>query len=148
MVSAVSDIVLNYFSKQNNANATLKSLRPYYNKYGDILSPILAGVTVIVVYLINVALFQIIIKTLSKSHVKMIERSGRNITIFLFLAVILGILADILIHNLHVFGNSLDQYYKRPFSYGWGFVSYLFALAITTVILKIVDMVINKGIVN
>ena len=85
MVSAVSDIVLNYFSKQNNANATLNSLRPYYNKYGDILSPILAGLTIIIVYLINLVLFQIIIKTLSKSTIKRLEQYVSEFLVYLFL---------------------------------------------------------------
>lgn len=146
LVSAVSDIVLNYLSQQKNANATLKSLRPYYNKYGDILSPILAGVTIITVYIINVAIFQGVLRLLPDSYLRMLDRPGLITILFISLAIILGILADIIIHNLHVFGNSLDQYYKQPFSYGWGFVSYLFALGITTIIIKLIDTITNKSV--
>ena len=141
IVSALSDIVLNYFSQQNNANSTLKSLRPYYNKYGDILTPIIAGITILTVYLINVAIFKGVLRLLPDSYLRMLDRSGQSITFFIFLAIILGILADVIIHNLHVFGNSLDQYYKQPLSYGWGFVSYLFALFITTIIIKVFDLI-------
>jgi hypothetical protein len=44
------------------------------------------------------------------------------------MAIILGIVADVVIDRYHVFGNSLNEYYTLSTSYMWGFLSYLFAL--------------------
>jgi hypothetical protein len=47
---------------------------------------------------------------------------------FFVMAIILGILADVVIDRFKVFGTSLNEYYSLPFSYMWGFLAYLFAL--------------------
>jgi hypothetical protein len=132
-VSMFSDVVLNYMSIHKNANPTLKSLRPYYNKYGDILAAILAGITVVTVYIIHLLIFNI--------YLLIFGETSYSIIVFFISGIVLGILADIIVDNLHIFGNSLVTYYKLPFSYGWGFVAYLFAIIVSYGIEKAVGLV-------
>ena len=137
IVSMMSDVVLDYASTLHGANKALKALIPYYTKYGSILAPILAGVTVLTVYIINVVIFDIYVGIFPHSSIKPF--------VFLSLAVILGILADFTIDTFHIFGDSLKQWYRLPFSYGWGFVAYLFALLISYIIDKIIVAVYTRN---
>jgi hypothetical protein len=121
LVSVASDIVLHRIVFLKNSNRVLKSLRPYYKKYGEVLSPIFAAITVLIVYFINVSIFYVFRQSIyPKSLVETIE--------FIVSAIILGICADIIIDKFRVFGNTLSIYYTLPFSYAWGFIAYLFAL--------------------
>jgi hypothetical protein len=121
VIAAVSDIFLNQLSYSLDANTTLKSLRPYYSKYGSILSPILAAVTVLIVFFINNILFKIMFGNF-------LPTTSMQTVWFFVMAIILGILADVVIDRFKVFGTSLNEYYSLPFSYMWGFLAYLFAL--------------------
>jgi hypothetical protein len=121
LVSAASDIVLHRFAFLKHANRVLKSLRPYYDKYGEVISPIFAAITVLTVYFIHVSIFYLFRHSLyPRTDVELIE--------FIVSAIILGICADIIIDKFRVFGNTLSSYYTLPFSYAWGFIAYLFAL--------------------
>lgn len=121
LVSAASDIALHRFALLKNANRVLKSLRPYYTKYGEVVSPIVAAITILTVYFIHVSIFYVFRQSIyPRNSVEIIE--------FIVSAIILGICADIIIDNFRVFGNTLSGYYKLPFSYAWGFIAYLFAL--------------------
>ena len=64
-----------------------------------------------------------------------------SIIVFFIFGIVLGILADIIVDNLHIFGNSLVKYYKLPFAYGWGFLAYLFAIIVSYVIEKAIVLV-------
>ena len=121
IIAAVSDIVLNELSFLPNATITLTSLRPYYRKYGSILSPVLAGITVVVVFFINTILFKLLFSTF-------LPTTRMNTVWFILMAIILGIIADVVIDRYRIFGNSLNEYYSLSLSYMWGFLSYLFAL--------------------
>ena len=123
-IAALSDMVLHYLSFQKNASITMKALRPYYRAYGAILSPILAGITVIIVFIVHTIIFTIQFLTWYPHN--MIQFGW-----FILWAILLGILADIIIHNFHIFGNNLNEWYKLKTSYIWGFVSYLVALFVS-----------------
>ena len=57
---------------------------------------------------------------------------------FVLMAVLLGILADIIIDKTHIFGNALNKYYRLPKSYLWGFIAYLFALFIALICYQLI----------
>lgn len=121
IISLISDIVIHYFAIQPHANIILKSLRPYYNAYGNILSPLLAAITVVVVFIIQIFTWYVIF-----SH--LFPTSYIQTWIFMGMAVIYGYVADVFIDKFHVFGNTLEKYYAIPGAHVWGILAYLFAL--------------------
>lgn len=121
MIAAVSDIILNKLSFLPNTTITLKSLRPYYRKYGSIIAPVLASITILVAFFINTILFKLLFSTF-------LPTTRMHTVWFIIMAIIIGITADIVIDRYHIFGNSLNEYYSISLSYMWGFLSYLFAL--------------------
>jgi len=131
IVSAISDMVLQYFAFKPNANSRLKALRPYYNYYGKLASVVLAGITVCSLLLIHLFLFKTIFDVYLPTH------SVKLIIYFLISSLILGYVSDYLIHTLHVFGNTLNEYYKIKNAYIWGMLAYFFSIFISYQILLI-----------
>lgn len=137
IVSAISDIVLQYFAFKPNANSRLKALRPYYNYYGKSAAIVLAGITVCSILLIHLFLFKTIF------GVYLPTRSIKLIIYFLISSLILGYFFDYVINTLHVFGNTLNEYYKIKNAYIWGMLAYFFSIFISYKILLIYLALIN-----
>ena len=129
VIAAASDVLLHYFSFRDDASKTLRVLRPYYKAYGPILSPVLAGITVTVVFLVHTILFQMIFS-------KVLPTNDYQTGWFILLAILLGILADFVIDRMHIFGNNLEEWYKLKVAYMWGFISYLLALGCSSAAYK------------
>ena len=125
IVSAISDIIIQYFTYQSNANARLKSLRPYYKEYGKNKAIVLAGITVCALLLVHLLLFKILF------GIYLPTRSTKYIMYFIILAFILGYVTDYIINTQHVFGHALDEYYKIKYAYVWGMMAYAFSIIIS-----------------
>ena len=125
-IGILSDIFMHYLAFLPTANKTFKSLRKFYNTYGTTLAPILAAITILTVFVIHSILFKIIFLKYAPTT---FTQFGWYITI----AIVLGVLADIIIDKFHIFGDSLVEYYQQPYSYVWGFISYLVALTGTAI---------------
>ena len=137
IVSAISDIIIQYFAYQPDANARLKSLRHYYKVYGKITSIILAGITVCLLLLIHLLLFKVLFGIYLPTY------STKLIIYFIISAFFLGYVTDYIINKLHVFGHALDEYYKIPYAYVWGMLAYAFSIIISYIILLIYLAVIK-----
>lgn len=135
IVSCISDIIIQYFTYQPNANARLKSLRPYYQYYGKNTSIILAGITVCTVLLIHLLLFKIIF------GIYLPTRSIKLIIYFLIFALILGYIADYIINTHHVFGRTLNEYYKIKNAHIWGMLAYFFSIFISYLIFGVIVII-------
>ena len=131
IVSVISDIFIQYFTYLPNANARLKSLKPYYKSYGKRKAIILAGLTVCTLLVIHLLLFKIIF------GVYLPTRSTKLIMYFIISSFILGYITDYIINTQHIFGHSLDKYYKIKYAYVWGMMAYVFSIIISYNILFI-----------
>jgi hypothetical protein len=131
IVSSISDIVIQHFAFKPNANSILKSLIPYYNYYGKTTAILLAGLTVCCILIIHLFLFKLIF------NVYLPTRSTKLIIYFLILTLILGYIADYLIKTLHIFGNTLNSYYKIKTAHLWGMMAYFFSIIISYIILSL-----------
>ena len=129
IVSAISDIVIQYFAYQPDANARLKSLRHYYKVYGKMLAIVLAGITVCSLLLIHLLLFK------GLFGIYLPTSNSKLIMYFLILSFILGYVTDYIINTQHVFGHALDEYYKIKYAYVWGMMAYVFSIIISYTIL-------------
>lgn len=126
IVSAVSDLLLNYLSRMNSVHIPkpIVALRTYFKHYDNaFLTAVYAGLTVVTVLLLTMLLTNLIWGFATPITIK-------QLLLFLSLAVPLGYIADILISKHKVFGESLDLYYKAA---GPGFYGAL-AFAISIVI--------------
>jgi hypothetical protein len=138
IVSCISDIVIQYFAFKPNANLRLKSLIPYYKYYGKTPSIILAGLTVCTLLIIHLFLFNLVFDVYLPTH------SIKLIIYFLISTLIFGYIADYSINNLHIFGNTLNAYYKIKNAYIWGMLAYFFSIMISYVVLGLYLSLINN----
>ena len=126
VVSVISDIFIQYMAFLPTANRTFRSLKKFYNTYGTKLAPILAAATILTVFCIHSILFKII-------FLKYVPSTYTELGWYLAIAIVLGVVADIIIDKFHIFGDALVEYYQQPYSYVWGFLAYLAALVGATI---------------
>jgi len=123
IVACFSDIILNYISHQTWSTQTIRSLKPYFDKHGPILSSIYAGLTVLVVLLftclLSYALFGYAMPT-----------TTYQLYMFLLLAFPIGFISDIVINRYKIFGTDLDAYYNIAGEGFWGALAFIFAIII------------------
>jgi hypothetical protein len=124
LVSALSDLFLNYFSHINSVHMPrpIVALRSYFKHYDNaFLTAVYAGLTVLTILLLVMLLTKCIWGFATPLTLK-------QLLLFLSLAVPLGYIADVLIYKYKVFGQTLDPYYKAA---GAGFYGALaFAVSI------------------
>jgi len=129
-IGFLSDIVLNYLSRQTYAPATIKALKVYFFRPGiknpllrDTVSATYAGLTIVAALLVTMFFAQLIFKF---SH----PRSRTQLYKFLLLAFPIGYLMDILIYKTELFGPTLNPFYKIAGAGFWGAMAYIFAIII------------------
>ena len=129
-IGFLSDIVLNYLSRQTYAPATIKALKVYFSRPGiknpllrDTVSATYAGLTIVAALLVTMFFAQLIFKF---SH----PRSRTQLYKFLLLAFPIGYLMDILIYKTELFGPTLNPFYKIAGAGFWGAMAYIFAIII------------------
>ena len=128
VVSAISDIILNFLSKKSlTKKYNLKiilSLNPYFKNKSIIQSAIYAGITIVIALLINMLISKNILGFF-------IPHNNTELIKFILIAFPLGYIIDILIDKLKIFGNTLDLYYKVAGAGLWGALSFIFAIIIS-----------------
>jgi hypothetical protein len=129
-IGFLSDIVLNYLSRQTYAPASIKALKVYFSRPGiknalmrDTVSATYAGLTIVAALLITMFFAQLIFKF---SH----PRSLTQLYKFLLLAFPIGYLMDILIYKTELFGPTLNPFYKIAGAGFWGAMAYIFAIIV------------------
>jgi hypothetical protein len=103
-IAAISDIILNILS--NNVDIKIiKSLNPYFKQKTFYTAAFLAGITIIIGVLLTIIITKSIFNITIPTNVK-------ELLIFSLTAFGVGVILDILIYKLSIFGNSLDEYYN------------------------------------
>jgi len=135
IVSAISDIILNFLSKKSlTKKYNLKiilSLNPYFKNKSIIKSAVYAGITIVIALLINMLISKNILGFF-------IPHNNTELIKFILIAFPLGYIIDILIDKYKIFGNDLDLYYKVAGAGLWGALSFIFAIIISYSIQSII----------
>jgi hypothetical protein len=108
LVSAVSDLFLNYFAhiKSPHMPRPIVALRSYFKHYDNaLLTAVYAGLTVVTILLLVMLLTHCVWGFAT-------PLTFRQLLLFLAFAIPLGYIADVLIYKYQVFGHTLDPYYK------------------------------------
>ena len=136
-IGFVSDIVLNYLSRQTYAPAPIKALKVYFFRPGiknalvrDMVSATFAGLTIVAALLLTMVFSKLIFKF---SHPRSLPQLYR----FLLLAFPIGYLMDILIYKTELFGPTLNPFYKIAGAGFWGAMAYIFAIIIAYISIKV-----------
>ena len=125
-VSFFSDIVLNDLSRFNIIK-TLQSLQGYF-KQSIIKCAFVAGLTVVIALLINMALSYLLFSFMVPSNLL-------QLTCFCILAFFIGYLMDIIIYRFKLI-DGLTNYYKAFGAGLWGAVAFVFSIVISYFIQK------------
>jgi hypothetical protein len=125
IVSFFSDLILNLLSQFKKSPASIRALQPYFKYYNSsILTAVYAGITVVSVLLITI-LFSSFFLGFTE------PRNKKELLKFLLLAFPLGYSADVLIYKYHIFGKSLDPFYKIAGAGFWGAIAFLASIVIS-----------------
>jgi len=134
IVSAISDIILNFLSKKSlTKKYNLKiilSLNSYFKNKSMIQSAIYAGITIIIALLINMLISKNILGFF-------IPDNNNELIKFICIAFPLGYIIDVLIDKYKIFGNELNLYYKVAGAGLWGALAFIFSIIISYLIQKI-----------
>jgi hypothetical protein len=128
IVSAISDIILNFLSKKSfTKKYNLKiilSLNPYFKNKSMIKCAMYAGITIVIALLINMLISKNILGFF-------IPHNNTELIKFICIAFPLGYAIDIIIDKLKIFGNDLDLYYKVAGAGLWGALAFVFSIIIS-----------------
>ena len=131
-IGFISDLGLNYLSRQAYAPTSIKALEFYFKRKTikteparTLISAVNAGLTVLiclmVIMLISKFLFGFAF-----------PRSLKELYPYLPLTFLLGYLADVLIYKMQLFGDTLNPYYKASGGAGlWGALSIIFSVLLS-----------------
>jgi hypothetical protein len=132
MVSAMSDLFLNYLSRVNSVHMPkpILALESYFKHYDNaILTAIYAGLTVLAALILTMFLAKFIWGFTTPVTIPQLLR-------FLSLAIPLGYIADVLIYKYKVFGVTLDPYYKAAGSGFYGALAFVFSIVFSYIWIK------------
>ena len=130
IISAFSDICLNFLSRLKISPDSVRALKPYFNKQSTLLSASYAGLTVLIVLIITMLISKLVFNF---SYPITLKQLG----LFLLLAAPLGYIADVVIYYFQVFGDSLNEYYKKAGVGFWGSAAFVFSIIFSFFIVKV-----------
>ena len=135
-IGFISDIVLNYLSRQTYAPASIRALKVYFfrssikNMYiRDLVSAINAGLTILAALLLTMGLSQMIFNFYH-------PHSFQELIRFLALAFPIGYAMDIFIYKTELFGPTLNPFYKIAGAGLSGALAYIFSILVAYVFLS------------
>ena len=142
-VAYVSDNVLNDLSKSSKINA-FKSLLPYFKTKSIVGAGIYAGITVAIATILLMFLYKMIFNTYLPNTSSFHFVSSTFIAYFIFFAMayFIGYVVDVFIYRMNIFDN-LQAFYKEVGAGNGGALSFLFSLALSFVLLKMVIYLIE-----
>jgi hypothetical protein len=130
-VSFFSDLVLNILSRYKKSPAAIRALKQYFTYYNSpILTAVYAGFTVVSVLLITILLSFLFLGFTEPHTIQQLLK-------FLLLAFPLGYIADIIIYKYHIFGKTLDSFYKIAGAGLGGAFSFLFSIFVSYLFLSL-----------
>lgn len=134
MVSAMSDLFLNYISRVNSVHMPkpIVALKSYFKHYDNaILTALYAGLTVLAALILTMFLAKCIWGFTTPVTIPQLLR-------FLLLAIPLGYAADVFIYKYKVFGVTLDPYYKAAGSGFYGALAFAVSIIFSYIWIKII----------
>lgn len=130
-IGFISDLLLNYLSRQSYAPAPIKALEYYFNRKTiinvSILSAINAGLTIVGALFVCMLLSNLFLGFL---HPRTLDELWR----FIIIAFCVGYAIDFLIYKLQIFGPYLNPYYKLAGAGLWGALAFIFSILSSYVI--------------
>ena len=127
-IGFVSDIILNYLSRQKYVPDTMKALEIYFLRKNikseplrTFISAVNAGLTIVVCLLVVMFLSSFILGFAFPQRLNQLYK-------YSVLAFIVGYAADIFIYKMHIFGHTLDPYYKLAGAGLWGALAFIFSI--------------------
>lgn len=138
-VAYVSDNVLNDLSKHSKIK-TFKSLLPYFKKKTIVGAGIYAGLTVAIATIIVMMFYKPIFNTYLPDTTSLTRSFSVFMVYFTFfvIAYIIGYALDVFIYKMNIFDN-LQPFYNEVGAGNGGAVSFLFSLAVSFIVLKLVN---------
>lgn len=134
LVSFLSDIVLNDLAHMKSGQGEIiKSLRPYFANKSITKSGVYAGLTILSAFIPTSIIFNLVV-----GERKWIPTNLKELVIMLTIAFPIGYLYDYLIYKWHIFGDTLNEYYKIAGAGMWGALSFEFAIIITYITINAV----------
>lgn len=126
IVGFISDIILNDLSRKPASqlfpSKIIQSLNIYFLNKSIIQAGIYAGLTVIVVLIPTIILFNLYFDIF------------KNKLLFTIFSFITGFISDIIIEKINIFGNTLKPFYKLAGSGFWGGLAIAFSVVISYLI--------------
>jgi hypothetical protein len=127
-IGFISDLVLNYLSRQSYSPKSIRTLEVYFMRntikselFRNIVSATNAGFTIVGALIITM-LFSKMIFGFTHPIVY------KQLYLFIPLAFIIGYIADIFIYKTQLFGKTLNSYYKDSGSGLWGALAFIFSI--------------------
>jgi hypothetical protein len=133
-IGFISDLFLNYLSRQSYSPSTIKALKIYFDRKNiksahlrHFISAANAGFTVLSAIIVVMLLSQLLFGFF---HPKTIHELWR----FIIIAFIIGYAYDILIYKIQLFGNTLNPYYTLAGAGLWGAMAIVFSVLVTYIV--------------
>ena len=131
-IGFISDLGLNFLSRQSYAPIAIKALEIYFKRKTikteparTIISAINAGLTVIVCLMVIMFISKFLFGFFFPVNLKQLYP-------YLPLTFLLGYFADVLIYKMQLFGDTLNPYYKVSGGAGlWGALSIIFSVVLS-----------------
>lgn len=127
-IGFISDIGLNYLSRQSYATGPIKALEIYFKRKSikgepqrTIISAVNAGLTIVVALIFTMLLSTILFGFSYPMKIKQLIK-------FVILAFIIGYALDYIIYKTQLFGKSLNPYYKVTGAGLWGALAFVFSI--------------------
>jgi len=136
-IGFISDLVLNYLSRQSYVPSAVKALEIYFDRktikskvLRDFISAFNAGVTIVAALLVTMLI--------SKTLLDFIHPTSLNeLRKFIFIAFIVGYAMDVIIYKLQLFGKTLNPFYAIAGAGLWGALAFLFSIGLGYFLLKL-----------
>lgn len=142
-IGFISDLILNYLSRQAYAPPSIKALKIYFLRPSiknsvlrDLISAINAGLTIAAAIILTMSLSYLIFNF---SHPKTLVQLFK----FVLIAFPLGYVMDIFIYKTELFGPTLNPFYKLAGAGFWGAMAFIFSIIVQMFLQKI-EMLSDK----
>lgn len=126
IVGFIADIILNDLSRKPASklfpSKIIQSLNTYFLNKSIIQAGVYAGLTVVVVLIPTIILFNLYFDVFE------------NKLLFTIFSFITGFISDIIIDKLNIFGNTLKPFYRLAGSGVWGGLAIAFSVVISYLI--------------
>jgi hypothetical protein len=136
IIGFISDILLNYLSRQAYVPDSIKALKVYFLRTSiknahvrDLVSATNAGLTIVAALLPTMVLSHVFFNFYH-------PRSFSQLLRFLLLAFPIGYAMDLIIYKTEIFGPTLNPFYKIAGVGGWGAAAFLFSIVVAYAIIK------------